>query len=166
MLHQINRALLAFCQIISGSTIVLMATAAFIDSIGRKIDHPLPGASEIVSYALMLFFFAAIPLVVKADCHIRVGLFSDFYTAPLRRVEGFISQILEILEILAMAAFAWMILDQAGRLSRFGTESVYFQMPVGPWVYAAFAFTALALWFAIQSLFDKPQAHSLDAEES
>ncbi len=150
MLRKLNRRLEQACMAVSGAAIVFMGLVAFADSIGRKLGHPLGGASEMVSFALMLFFFSAIPLVVKTDSHIRVGLLSDFYGPRLKRGERALSA---LLEAAAMAVFAWMILDQAGRLARFGTETVYFEAPVAPWVYVAALFSGLAAWFAVQPLF-------------
>ena len=150
MIKKLNRTLEIACMTVAGLAICLMALIAFLDSIGRKLGAPLPGGNEIVSHMLMLFFFASIPLVIKADAHIRVGLFTDFYSAPLKRIECFVTQ---IIEIVAMLVFSWMIYDQAGRLFRFETTTVYFEMPVAPWVYAAFGFTLIACWFAIQTLY-------------
>jgi hypothetical protein len=56
-----------------------------------------------------------------------------------------------VLEVLALAVLAWMIFDQALRLQRFGTQSVYFEWPIAPFVFLACAFTCIALWFAVQS---------------
>ncbi|QYZ69582.1 TRAP transporter small permease [Neotabrizicola shimadae] len=146
MIRKLNHGLELVCRVVSGASVVVMASVAFLDSIGRPLAHPLPGGSEMVSHALMLFFFSSLPLVVKADAHIRVGLLTDFYSAPMKRVEHALTV---LLETLAMAVLAWMVLDQAARLMRFGTESVYFQMPVGPWVLVAGGFCVIAVWFAL-----------------
>lgn len=147
MIKKINKWLELGCMTVSGAAVVFMALVAFVDSIGRPFSHPLPGASEFVSSALMVFFFAGLPLVVKDDSHIRVGLMADFYGPRARKIEG---RFTLVVETLAMLAFAWMIADQAGRLGRFGTTSVYFEMPVAPWVGVAFVFTVIAIWFAAQ----------------
>jgi len=149
-LVRLNRRLEHLCMAVSGLAAAGMTLVAFVDCIGRKLDHPLPGASEMVTFALMLFFFSAIPLVVKSDSHIRVGLLSDFYGPRLSRAEKAVTS---VLEAAAMIVFAWMIFDQAGRLERFGTATVFFEAPVAPWVYVAAGFSALAVWFALQPLF-------------
>ncbi|GGO38481.1 C4-dicarboxylate ABC transporter permease [Gemmobacter aquaticus] len=162
MIKKLNRTLEIACMTVAGLAICLMALVAFLDSIGRKLGLPLPGGNEIVSHLLMLFFFASIPLVIKADAHIRVGLFTDFYSPLLQRIERFVTQ---IIEIVAMLVFSWMIYDQAGRLFRFETTTVYFEMAVAPWVYAAFGFTLIACWFAVQTLFG-PQSQEPLAQEA
>lgn len=150
MLTRVNRALERLCMAVSGLSVVFMGLVAFADSIGRKLGHPVGGASELVSFALMLFFFSAIPLVVKSDGQIRVGLLSDFYGPRLGRLERLVST---VLEAAAMIVLAWMIFDQAGRLGRFGTETVYFEAPVAPWVLTAAVFSGIAAWFAILPVF-------------
>lgn len=161
MINKINTVLERACRVVSGVSLVFMGLIAFVDSIGRPLSHPLPGASEMVSFALMVFFFSSLPLVVKSDSHIRVGLFSDFYGPKARKIE---SVVVIVLETLAMAAFAWMIFDQAGRLGRFGTQSVYFEMPIAPWVYLACLFSAFAIWFAVWPLLSRgiSASHSSD----
>ncbi|MDS9469889.1 TRAP transporter small permease [Paracoccus sp. MBLB3053] len=170
MFHNFNRWLGGICAAISGLALILMALVAFIDSIGRQIGKPLPGAGEYVTFALMIFFFAAMPLVIRDDAHIRVGLFSDLYKPRLTRIER---RFTGFFEIVAMAAFGWMMFDQANRLDRFGTLSVYFEVPMAPWIYAAAGFCVVATWFAILGLrhvlTDRgplPHPHALPDEEN
>jgi TRAP-type C4-dicarboxylate transport system permease small subunit len=149
MIARINRLLELLSRIVSGASIMLMMAVAFIDSIGRPLSLPLPGGNEYVSFLLLVFFFSSLPLAVIGNGHIRVGFLADFYSGRMNRAERLVTA---VLEVLALAVLAWMIFDQALRLQRFGTQSVYFEWPIAPFVYLACVFTCVALWFAIQSL--------------
>jgi len=168
MFQTFNRWLGWICAAISGLSLILMTLVAFIDSIGRQIGKPLPGAGEYVTFALMIFFFAAMPLVMRDDAHIRVGLFSDLYKPRLTRIER---RFTGLFEVFAMAGLGWMMFDQAGRLDRFGTLSVYFEIPMAPWTYASAGFCAVAVWFAVLGLRHAlnergPHPHALPDEEN
>lgn len=160
MINGITRILGILCTIVSGTAFVFMAFIAFVDSIGRQLNSPLLGASEYVEFALLVFFFASIPIVFRDNEHIRVGLFTDLYKPKLARLEY---RFTGIVEVLALAIFAYMIFDQANRLDRFGTLSSHFRIPMAPWVYLAFVMCVIAVWFALMNLrkpFDpEPHAH-------
>lgn len=153
MINKITRFLGVVCTIVSGSAFVFMAGIAFVDSIGRQLNHPLLGASEYVELALLIFFFASIPIVFRDDEHIRVGLFTDLYKPKLARLEH---RFTGILEVLGLVGFAYLIFDQANRLDRFGTLTSHFRIPMAPWVYVAFVMCVIAIWFGIMNL-RKPQ---------
>ncbi|KRA47205.1 TRAP transporter small permease [Devosia sp. Root635] len=144
MIDRMNLWLARLCAIVAGTALVIMMLVAFVDSVGRKLNHPLHGAEEYVTFTLLTFFFAAIPLVVQSNGHIRVGLFTDAYAPALKQAEKYFTA---VVELLCLAGLTWMIFDQADRLARFGTLSVHFLMPVAPWVYAAAILTLTALVF-------------------
>ena len=149
MLAKINKILEYICVFVAGCAIIFMGAIAFVDSIGRPLAMPLPGASEMVSFALMLFFFSALPIVILYNAHIRVGLLTDLYGPRGTRIEAYITG---IAELLAMLLLSWMVYDQGSRLTRFGTLSTYFEVPMAPWTYIAFAFTAIGAWFALVTI--------------
>lgn len=149
MIKFIDRWLGRFCLAVSGCAILMMALVAFVDSIGRKLNHPLGGGSEYVTFSLVIFFFASIPLVVRDDSHIRVGLLVDIYPSWLGRVEALFTG---ILEVVALGVFSWMIFDQADRLARFGTLSVFFELPMAPFVFTAALFCVIAMLFAAHNI--------------
>lgn len=158
MIDKINLWLGRLCAVVAGAALVLMTLVAFIDSIGRKFSHPLHGAEEYVTFTLLIFFFAALPMAVQANGHIRVGLLSDLYGPRLRAIEKYVTA---VVELLALAALTWMIFDQADRLARFGTLSVHFLMPIAPWVYAAAILTLLAFLFMLVNLWNLFQGRQL-----
>ncbi|MBL4811478.1 MAG: TRAP transporter small permease [Rhodobacteraceae bacterium] len=153
MIDRITRLLGLICTVISGAAFIFMALIAFVDSIGRQLNKPLLGASEYVELALLIFFFASIPIVYRDDSHIRVGLFSDLYSKKIKRFEY---RFTGILEVIGLSAFAYMIFDQANRLERFGTLSSHFRIPMSPFIYAAFAMCLAAVWFGIMNLRKAP----------
>ncbi|WP_180899737.1 TRAP transporter small permease [Martelella soudanensis] len=167
MLYVIDRWLGRICLAVSGVSIIVMALVAFVDSIGRKLGHPLYGGSEYVIFALLIFFFSSIPLVVRDDSHIRVGLFSDLYKRRLSRIEALFTS---IMEVVALGFFTWMIFDQADRLERFGTLSVFFELPMAPFVFLAGIFCLIAIWFAVHNLWivhrqPRPRPHAIPDDE-
>lgn len=147
MIDKINLWLARLSSLVAGVAIVLMTVVAFVDVIGRKLNHPLDGAEEYVSLMLLVFFFAALPLVVRDDSHIRVGLLSDLYGSLATRIEKYFTA---VVELLSLGVLTYMIFDQADRLARFGTLSVHFLLPMAPWVLVAALFTAVATWFMAQ----------------
>ena len=151
MIDKINLWLARLSSLVAGIAIVLMTIVAFVDVIGRKLNHPLDGAEEYVSLMLLIFFFAALPLVVRDDSHIRVGLLSDLYRPLAIRIEKYFTC---LVELLSLGVLTYMIFDQADRLARFGTLSVHFLLPMAPWVLLAAIFTAIATWFMAQVALD------------
>lgn len=151
MIDKISTWLGRLTASVAGTALVLMMLAAFVDSIGRKFNRPLDGAEEYVSFMLLIFFFASVPLVIRDDSHIRVGLLVDLYKGSLIRIEKVLTA---VFELAALVIFVWMIFDQADRLARFGTLSVHFLMPVAPWVYASAVLGLVGVWFMALTVWD------------
>lgn len=162
MIRTVNRFFELLSRVVSGASIMLMMAVAFVDSIGRPLSLPLPGGNEYVSFLLLVFFFSSLPLAVIGNSHIRVGFLADFYSGGMNRAER---RVTAVLEVMALAVLAWMIFDQALRLQRFGTQSVYFEWPIAPFVFVACVFTCIALWFAFQSLGQDRPAHEARPSE-
>lgn len=168
MFVRLNRWLIVFCMVISGTAFVFMTSIAFVDSIGRMLRMPLLGGNEMVRYALLIFFFSSLALVVRDDAHIRVGLLSELYKPRLAWLERWFTG---IAEFCCMCFLAYMIYDQADRLARFGTQTPYFQMRIAPWVYFATALAVIAAWFALRNLWivprkvEGPRPHAIPDEE-
>jgi TRAP-type C4-dicarboxylate transport system permease small subunit len=167
MLDRIDRALGVICQTISGIAFCFMALVAFADSIGRMLNHPLLGANEYVMFALILFFFATLPLIVRDDEQIRIGLLAELYKPKLSRLESLFTKLGEIAALLLITA---MMFDQANRLDRFDTESSFYKVPMAPWVYVAAVLSVVAVWFGLRNLWrsDKtavPRPHAIPEEK-
>jgi TRAP-type C4-dicarboxylate transport system permease small subunit len=151
MINTVSKWLGRLSASVAGTALVLMMLAAFVDSVGRKFNRPLDGAEEYVSYLLLIFFFASLPLVVRDDSHIRVGLLADLYKGSLIRIERVVTA---VCELACLGVFVWMIFDQADRLSRFGTLTVHFLWPVAPWVYVSACMALVAMWFMALTVID------------
>lgn len=161
MINTISKWLGRLTASIAGTALVLMMLTAFVDSIGRKFNRPLDGAEEYVSFMLMIFFFASVPLVVRDDSHIRVGLLADLYKGSLVRIEKMVTV---VFELAALCVFVWMIFDQADRLARFGTLTVHFLMPVAPWVYASACLGLVAVWFMVLTVIDVLRGKTIEGK--
>lgn len=149
MVDRINRILGLVSLVISGCAFFFMTAIAFVDAIGRQFRHPVLGASEYVSLALITFFFGSLALVVRDDSQIRVGLLADFYKPRWATMERYFTA---IFETLILVGLTYMIFDQASRLGRFGTVTYFWNIPVAPWLYASGAMCLIAVWFGIQNL--------------
>lgn len=149
MVDRINRFLGLLSLVISGGAFFFMTTLAFVDAIGRQLRHPVLGASEYVSLALITFFFGSLALVVRDDSQIRVGLLVETYKPRLAAIERYVTGILETLVLIGLT---YMIFDQASRLSRFGTVTHFWKIPVAPWIFAAALMCLIAVWFGAQNL--------------
>lgn len=168
MLAHIDRTVGLICQVVSGVAICFMTLIAFVDSIGRMLNQPFLGASEYVQFALLLFFFSSLALVVRDDSHIRIGLFSDLYKPKLTRWESLFTNIGELLALLLLSH---MMYDQASRLERFRTLTSYFKVPVAPFLFIATALSLAAIWFAVRTLLrhrndPTPRKHAIPEEEA
>jgi TRAP-type C4-dicarboxylate transport system permease small subunit len=111
-------------------------------------NHPLLGTDEYVELAMLIFFFAGTAVVVRDQAYIRVGFLCETFGPRLQRFEV---RVTAILETLALCFFCWMILDQADRLARFGTQTVYLHIPLAPFAYVAAAMGIVSVWFALQN---------------
>lgn len=156
------------CATISGAALVTMVLVAFTNSIGRQLSMPLVGAGEIVSFAMCIFFFASLALVTRHDAHIRAGLIADLYSDHIKRQER---RIVGVVEVFCILLFGWMVLDQASRLYRFGTETNYFEVPVYPAAYAAAVLSLIAICFAVENLIHQhkeaqPRPHAIPHMEN
>lgn len=168
MLDRIDRTIGVLCQIVSGVAFCFMALIAFVDSIGRMFDNPLLGASEYVEFALLIFFASSLAFVVRDDANIKIGLFADLYKPRLTRIEGFLTN---VGELLALIALSYMLYDQAARLARFSTLSAFFKIPMAPWIFLAAALTLTAVWFALRKFLRSraepvPRPHAIPDEEA
>jgi TRAP-type C4-dicarboxylate transport system permease small subunit len=163
MLLQFNALLYRAVHVISGSAIVMMVLIGFADAVGRMFNHPILGTDEYVEILMLIFFFAGTAVVVRDQAYIRVGFLCETFSRPLQRLEV---RATAILETLALCFFCWMILDQADRLARFETQTVYLHIPLAPFAYVAAAMGIVSVWFALQntlrSLRD-PTARVVDA---
>jgi len=167
MVDRINRFLSLVSLVISGGAFFFMTAIAFVDAIGRQFRHPVLGASEYVSLALVTFFFASLALVVRDDSQIRVGLLVEMYSPRLAAIERYVTA---IFETLVLVGLAYMIFDQASRLGRFGTLTYFLKIPVAPWIFAAAIMCLIAVWFGVQNLISlvrqpAPASNTLPEEE-
>lgn len=167
MVDRINRFLSLVSLVISGGAFFFMTVIAFVDAIGRQFRHPVLGASEYVSLALITFFFGSLALVVRDDSQIRVGLLVDFYKPRLAIIERYFTA---VVETIVLVGLTYMIFDQASRLARFGTVTYFWKIPVAPWLFASAIMCLVAVWFGIQNLINvrqqaTPPAHSQPEEE-
>lgn len=167
MFDTINRWLIRICQVVSGISFCFMALVAFADSFSRKTSHPLLGGSEYVEFALIIFFFSSLGMMVKDDEQIRVGLFSDLYKPKLKKMERIFTG---FCEIIALCVLCYLMFDQASRLDRFGTVSTYLGVPWAPFVYIAAAISVIAIWMAVVNFFKPyidtgPHPHAIPDED-
>ena len=150
------------CAVISGTCLTGLIAVNFADSIGRQIGNPVIGAQEIGSFLLCIFFFSSLPILVRENGHIRVGLVTELYGQFLKRVERIWSF---LFELGATGLLLYLLYDFAGRQARIGQVSAHFQFKVAPFIYIAAALTLLAVIFVIERKFWHLPDHRSEAEK-
>lgn len=138
------------CAVISGLCLSGMIVVNFTDSIGRQIGKPVIGAQEIVSFLLCIFFFSSVPLLVRENGHIRVGLLTDLYGHTLKRLENIWAF---IFEAAATVFLLFLVFDFAQRQARIRQISAHFELEIAPLIYLAAGLTLVAVIFLIERQF-------------
>ena len=144
LMKQLGGYLDAICAVISGLCMIGLILVNFADSIGRQISRPVLGAQEFGSFLLLIFFFSAIPILVRENAHIRVGLFVEMYKKTLGRIEIKVSAVLETLGTLLLI---WLVFDRATRVQAIGSLSAHFKVPIYPLLFLGAGIMALSIFF-------------------
>jgi len=137
--HQLDRVL----GVVSALPLALIVVLTFTDVFARYLfAHPIPGASEMIQFAMAMAIFTALPLVTRAGGHITVDL---FIYALSKRKQVFLQLPCELLSGLALALIAWRLWVQAQEYAENKTASIVLGLPSAPLAYAMAVFAALAV---------------------
>jgi len=128
---------------ISAVPLALIVALTFIDVFARYFfAHPVPGAAEIIQFAMAMAIFTALPVVTRAGGHITVDLFSH---ALSPRIRAYLQLPCELLSAVALALITWRLWTQATEYGQNDTMTLVLRLPMAPLAYAMAVFAALAV---------------------
>jgi len=128
---------------VSALPLALIVVLTFFDVFARYLfSHPIPGASEIIQFAMALAIFTALPLVTHAGGHITVDIFTY---ALSNRTKAFLQLPCELFSGLALAVIAWRLWVQAGEYAESHTATIVLQLDMAPLAYAMAVFAAFSV---------------------
>lgn len=132
--------LLAF---ISTLPLALIVILTFCDVFARYLfAHPIPGASEIIQFAMALAIFTALPLVTGTGGHITV----DLFTYALNKRQQLLLQLSnELFSGVALAMIAWRLWVQAEEYAESQTASIVLGLQSAPLAYVMAVFAAVSV---------------------
>jgi TRAP-type C4-dicarboxylate transport system permease small subunit len=128
---------------VSALPLALIIVLTFTDVFARYVfAHPIPGASEMIQFAMAMTIFTALPLVTRAGGHITVDLFTY---ALNKRKQIFLQLPCELLSGLALAIIAWRLWVQAQEYAESQTASIVLGLHSAPLAYAMALLAALSV---------------------
>jgi TRAP-type C4-dicarboxylate transport system permease small subunit len=130
--------------VLAGSALFALMTLTFVDVIGRKFWHSVPGALELSEMLMVTVLFCALPLVSWRAEHVCFELVDAIYKGRAARW----SRVgMDLICAAALGALGWACWGYAGRTLADGDVSVHLGLPIGWFVYlmAAMLMAAAAL---------------------
>ncbi len=125
----LERAIARFFLLSAGLSLVLMSLLTVVDVIGRSFHSPLPAATELTEFLMVIVIFCALPVVTRRGDHIVIDIL-DFIVPPsIRRFEDVV---INLLGAVALAAAAWRVWALAVRAAAGGDFTPYLQIPMAP----------------------------------
>ncbi|MCP5340048.1 MAG: TRAP transporter small permease [Sinobacteraceae bacterium] len=117
------------------------------DVAGRHVlGRPLPGAVELVQYAMVIVVFAGLPVVTRDGRHISLGVLAGWLSPSWqhaqRRVVGLVCAVI-------LSAQAWIVFETAQVMRAQQDVIGFLNLPVHP---AAYAISLLSLLAAVAVL--------------
>lgn len=136
-----------------------MMLLTFADVVGRYIfNSPLRGAFEITELALLTLIFAGLPLVSRADEHVKMDFIDRWVGPAARRLNR---RLVHLLCAVAIGGMAWLVFLKAGRIAGYGDTTDVLKIPVAPFVYfmsvMVLATGVIHLIAAFSALPDEPE---------
>ncbi|MGE3907481.1 MAG: TRAP transporter small permease [Reyranellaceae bacterium] len=124
-----ERAIARFFLVSAGVALVLMSLLTVADVIGRSFNSPLPAATELTEFLMVIVIFCALPVVTRRGDHIVIDIL-DFIVPP--SVRRFEDVVINLLGAMALAAAAWRVWTLALRAASGGDFTPYLQIPMAP----------------------------------
>lgn len=117
------------------------------DVAGRHVfGRPLPGAVELVQYAMVIVVFAGLPVVTRDGRHISLGVLAGWLSPSWqhaqRRVVGLVCAVI-------LTAQAWIVFETAQVMRAQQDVIGFLNLPVHP---AAYAISLLSMLTAVAVL--------------
>ena len=101
----LERAIARFFLFSAGVALILMSLLTVADVVGRSFNSPLPAATELTEFLMVIVIFCALPVVTRRGDHIVIDIL-DFIVPPaLRRIEDVIINLLGAVALAALITF-------------------------------------------------------------
>jgi TRAP-type C4-dicarboxylate transport system permease small subunit len=127
---------------VAGFLLLAMMGLTVVDVVRRYVfNDPIVGAFEATEVMLALAIFAGLPLVTARGAHVQVRLLLDVAPRPVRFV---LDRVADVAVAVLLAGAAWLLVDRAESLGRFGDATVLLRIPLAPVAYALAALAAAA----------------------
>lgn len=131
-LRLLRRATAALLAILAGSAMLVMVVLTFVDVIGRYGFHAsVFGASEMISWLMVIVIFGGIAFVTREDSHISVGLLEGLLN---RHAAGPVRWVRHLFTLICYALVAWILWGLAGEGWQSGRRSAVLGIPL--WSFA------------------------------
>lgn len=132
----------AACLALAAMMLLTVADVAGRHVLGR----PLPGAVELVQYAMVIVVFAGLPVVTRDGRHISLGVLAGWLSPSWqhaqRRVVGLVCAVI-------LSAQAWIVFETAQVMRAQQDVIGFLNLPVHP---AAYAISLLSMLAAVAVL--------------
>lgn len=132
----------AACLALAAMMLLTVADVAGRHVLGR----PLPGAVELVQYAMVIVVFAGLPVVTRDGRHISLGVLAGWLSPSWqhaqRRVVGLVCAVI-------LSAQAWIVFETAQVMRAQQDVIGFLNLPVHP---AAYAISLLSMLTAVAVL--------------
>lgn len=115
--------------------LLLMMVITVLDVIGRYvINRPLPGATELVQYAMVSAIFIALPLITARREHISVSLIDGLFGARGRRWHR---ATIAAISAVVLVFVSWKLWEHARMLATNRDVIGFLNLPVAPAAFLA-----------------------------
>ncbi len=147
-MEKTGRLLEWICAVFSGLSLVGLVIVTLGRAVAQQLGLDLPGEGTLAGPLVCLFLFASVPLLVRENGHIRVGLVTEVFGPRALRVESLLTALIECLATLLLT---WMVYLFAGQVALDGLapQGLADRLPGAPVLYLAAALLLLAVFFVL-----------------
>lgn len=129
-------------ETIASLALLAMLALTVADVLGRYVvSRPVPGAVELIQYAMVLVVFAGLPVVTLRRQHISVGVVDNAFRGRARVAQR---AAVALVSAFVLAAQAWVLFRNARGMFEFQDVLGALRLPVYPAGYFMAALSAIA----------------------
>lgn len=132
----------AACLALAAMMLLTVADVAGRHVLGR----PLPGAVELVQYAMVIVVFAGLPVVTRDGRHISLGVLAGWLSPSWQHAQR---RVVSLVCAVILSAQAWIVFETAQVMRAQQDVIGFLNLPVHP---AAYAISLLSLLAAVAVL--------------
>jgi TRAP-type transport system small permease protein len=155
------RTVLSWLDTLAAIALLIMMALTVADVVGRYvIGRPLPGAIELVQYAMVLVVFTGLPVVTHRRKHISLGML-DRWLGNSARVWH--QRLVDLSSAIVLAVIAWILFNAAGVARDQGDVIGYLNLPVYPAAYFMALLSAATAVLCVLLTFSPPPLPATDA---